>query len=136
MSKFEVFYDGDCPLCRREIEMIRRKDSGNSLLLTDISSLSFKPTTHSLETLMKEIHGKYDDGTYVTGVEVFREIYQRIGFGVLVKPTRLPLVRNVLNLFYSLFAKIRFASAMRRIKKADRCGEACEMKTFGTHPEQ
>lgn len=22
----EVFFDGDCPLCKREIEMIRRRD--------------------------------------------------------------------------------------------------------------
>ena len=118
--------------------MIRRKDRHGKLLLTDISSPDFNAnsTGKTLDALMREIHGRYPDGTLVVGVEVFREIYQRIGFGVLVKPTRLPLVRNVLNLFYSLFAKIRFASAMRRIKKAERCGEACEMKTFGTHPEQ
>jgi predicted DCC family thiol-disulfide oxidoreductase YuxK len=122
-QKFEVFYDGDCPLCRREIQMIRRKDTQQSLVLTDISSSTFESKDRSLNELMREIHGRYGDGRYVTGVEVFREIYSRIGFARLVKPSRWPVIRTILNGSYSLFAKIRYHFAMRRMKKQD-C-EAC-----------
>jgi len=116
-SIFEVFFDGQCPLCRREIDMIRRKDKQKQLILTDIADENFVPSDVSLTQLMKEIHGRRSDGTYVKGVEVFREIYERIGFGVLVKPTRLPVIRHLLDWAYSVFAKIRYRGAMRRMKK-------------------
>ncbi len=116
-AKFEVFFDGQCPLCKREIDMIRRKDRSGKLILTDISSAGFEPGEYSLETLMREIHGKLPDGTYVTGVEVFRQIYQRIGFSGLVAPTRLPVIRQFLDLGYRCFAYLRFKHAMHRLSK-------------------
>jgi predicted DCC family thiol-disulfide oxidoreductase YuxK len=115
-DQFEVFFDGECPLCKREIDMIRRKDTCHQLLLTDIADPSFISDEIPLETLMRQIHGRHPDGRFVTGVDVFREIYQRIGFGSLVKTSRLPVIRQFLNLGYFAFAKIRFYSAMRRLK--------------------
>ncbi len=118
-GKFEVFFDGQCPLCRREIDMIRRKDKHQALLLTDIAAADFQPQGRSLDQLMREIHGRTPDGEYVTGVEVFRQIYQRIGFGRLVTPTRLPVIRQVLDLFYRFFAYLRYHHAARRMRKAN-----------------
>ncbi|MFM8218853.1 MAG: DCC1-like thiol-disulfide oxidoreductase family protein, partial [Planctomycetaceae bacterium] len=34
--RFEIFFDGDCPLCRREMEMWQRYDRGGRVLFTDI----------------------------------------------------------------------------------------------------
>ena len=116
-SSFEVFFDGQCPICRREIDMIRRKDKQNQLILTDIADENFVAQGVSLTQLMKEIHGRRSDGSYVKGVEVFREIYERIGFGILVKPTRLPVIRHLLDWAYQVFAKIRYSGAKRRMKK-------------------
>ena len=87
---FEVFFDGQCPLCRREIDMIRRMDRRGQLILTDIASDSFEPESVPLDQLMREIHGRVVGGPYVTGVEVFRQIYQRVGWGAVVGPTRWP----------------------------------------------
>lgn len=114
---FEVFFDGDCPLCRREIDMIRRKDKSRRLLLTDIAAEEFQPSEVPLERLMKEIHGRFSDGTYVVGVDVFREIYERLGFGRVVGLTRWPVVRTLLGFAYSLFSRIRFRHAMHRMRK-------------------
>ena len=121
-GKFEVFFDGKCPLCRREIDMIRRKDKQKRLILTDIADEGFEPSDVPLMKLMKEIHGRAPNGSYVTGVEVFRQIYSRIGFESAVKFSRLPLVGNVLDWSYYFFAKVRFWSAKRRMT---RCGEFC-----------
>ncbi len=121
-SRFEVFYDGKCPLCRREIEMIRRKDKLNQLLLTDISAAGFEPTDVPLQELMAVIHGRNPDGSYVQGVEVFRQIYSRIGFKFFVQLSRLLLVNNLLDWAYYLFAKIRYWSAKKRMS---RCGDLC-----------
>ena len=107
-ERFEVFFDGKCPLCKREIDMVRKKDTESRLIFTDIAADDFSPTDRDLGTLMREIHGRYADGNYVTGVEVFREIYTRIGFKRLVGPTRLPVIRQFLDLGYRCFAWLRF----------------------------
>lgn len=97
---FEVFFDGECPLCKREIEMIRRQDKSKKLRLTDISQSNFSSDDFSLDTLMREIHGRMPNGEYVKGVEVFREIYHRIGFSGIVASTRLPVIRELLDVAY------------------------------------
>ena len=139
-GKFEVYFDGQCPLCKREIEMIRRHDRSQSLKLTDIAAPEFISDDFPLETLMREIHGRMPDGKYVTGVEVFREIYRRMGFSRIVWSTRLPVVRQLLDIFYRVFAFLRFKHAMHRMKKAgsevlpDRC-ESGSCQSVKSSPE-
>ncbi len=128
-QKFEVFFDGDCPLCRREIDMVRRLDKSGRLILTDIGSPLFVPTDVSLETLMREIHGRFPDGVYVTGVEVFRQIYDRIGFSFLVVPTRWPVVRHALHPAYRCFAYFRFQLAKRRMARGNCHQNSCPRTT-------
>jgi predicted DCC family thiol-disulfide oxidoreductase YuxK len=41
----EVFYDGDCPLCVREIRMLRRKDRAAKIVFTDIAAPTFDPAS-------------------------------------------------------------------------------------------
>ena len=131
-QKFEVFFDGDCPLCRREIDMVRRLDKSDRLILTDIASPSFVATDVSLDTLMREIHGRFPDGDYVTGVEVFRQIYDRIGFSFLVVPTRWPVVRHALHPMYRFFAYFRFQLAKRRMSRANCHQNSCQRTTNAT----
>ena len=116
---FEVFYDEQCPLCRKEINFIRRRDKKGTLKLTDISAPNFNANLvdRSLDELMREIHGRYADGSWVTGVEVFREIYQRIGFGAVVVPTRWTGVRWMMDRMYNVFASLRYRHAKRRMEK-------------------
>ena len=121
---FEVFYDSHCPMCKSEIEMIRRKDKQSQMKLTDISAADFDATGtgKTLDELMREIHGRYADGSIVIGVEVFREIYGRLGFGFLVKPTRWTIIRWPMDLAYRLFAGIRYRAALKRFNKG-----SCEL---------
>ena len=58
------------------------------------------------------------DGTWVTGVEVFRRLYAAVGFGPVVRLTRLPLIKQMLNVGYTVFAK-------NRLKLTGRCTEEC-----------
>lgn len=118
---FEVFFDGACPLCRREIEMVRRLDRKRRVACTDIAAAGFDPAplgkTH--EELMACIHGRLADGTIVEGVEVFRQIYAAVGFGPLVALTRVPPVSWVLDAAYTWFAK-------NRLRLTGRCADdAC-----------
>jgi predicted DCC family thiol-disulfide oxidoreductase YuxK len=39
--EIEVFYDGACPLCLREINLLRRRDRKHAIRFTDIAAVGF-----------------------------------------------------------------------------------------------
>jgi predicted DCC family thiol-disulfide oxidoreductase YuxK len=126
--EIEVFFDGACPLCMREIQMLRRKDRRQRIRFTDIAAPDFDAAAIGIPwaTLMDRIHGRLPDGTLVEGVEVFRRLYAAVGFNSLVATTRLPLIAPLLELSYRLFAK-------NRLKLTGRCSDdACP--THGSAP--
>lgn len=106
---FEVFFDGDCPLCMREIALLRRLDRRGRIAFTDIADPAFDPTPtgRTYEQLMEAICGRMPDGQIVEGVEVFRQLYGAVGLAPLMRLTRLPGVSHLLDLGYHLFAKNR-----------------------------
>lgn len=112
----EVFYDGACPLCMREIAMLRRLDKQARIAFTDIAAAGFDPSDLGLtqKQLMDRIHGRLPDGTMIDGVEVFRRLYAAVGFGPVVALTRVPGVSHALDAAYGLFAK-------KRLKLTGRC---------------
>ena len=107
--EFEVFYDGQCPLCSREIAALRRLDREQRIAFTDIAAPGFDAGTLGLSQadLMARVHGRTADGQLVEGVEVFRRLYAALGFERLVAFTRLPGVRGVLDAGYRVFARNR-----------------------------
>lgn len=119
----EVFYDGACPLCMREIGMLRRRDHRARIRFTDIAAEGFDAGAVGLtwEALMNRIHGRLPDGTLIEGVEVFRRLYAAVGFRALVTLSRAPVVSQLLDLAYRLFAK-------NRLRLTGRCvDDACEL---------
>jgi predicted DCC family thiol-disulfide oxidoreductase YuxK len=115
---FEVFFDGECPLCMREIRMLRALDRRERIRFTDIAGDGFDASTLGLtyQQLMERIRGRMPDGTLVEGVEVFRQLYSAVGFGPVVALTRLPVVSGLLDLGYRLFASNRLRLTGRCIK--------------------
>lgn len=108
--EIEAFYDGGCPLCRREVNMIQRLDKQHKILFSNIADphFDFESRGKSFDQLMSQMHAQLSDGTWITGVEVFRSLYAAIGYGWLVFPTRFPGISQLLNVLYSAFAKKRF----------------------------
>ncbi len=107
--RVEVFFDGGCPLCRREINMLRRWDRHHRIRFTDIDAPSFRAAElgKTQEDLMAHIQGRLADGTWISGVEVFRQLYSAVGLGWIVMLTRLPILSHMLDWGYVLFAKNR-----------------------------
>lgn len=105
----EVFFDGECPLCMREIRMLMRKDRLAKIQFTDIADHTFdagaygKPYT----TFMERIRGRLADGSWIEGVEVFRQLYAAIGWRRAVAVTRVPGISHLLTVAYLVFAKNR-----------------------------
>lgn len=120
---FEVYYDGACPLCMREIRFLRAVDRRSRILFTDIAAPGFDAATtgYTWDELMDRIRGRLADGTPVEGVEVFRQLYGAVGLAPLVALTRLPGVRQLLDVAYEKFAK-------NRLRLTGRCRDGvCEI---------
>lgn len=114
-----MFYDGNCPLCMREIRMLQRKDRRGRIEFTNIAAPSFDPVAYGKTSaeLMARIHGRLPDGTWIEGVEVFRQLYTAIGWGWLVAVTRVPGISHLLSLGYRWFAA-------NRLRLTGRCDDA------------
>ncbi len=131
----EVYYDGLCPLCRREIELLRRLDRRDRIRFTDISAPGFSAASLGLDhqQLMARIHARVarepapppqrpsESGELIEGVEVFRRLYQAVGFGPLVALSRLPGISWGLDRAYAWFAR-------NRLRITGRCtAETCAL---------
>jgi predicted DCC family thiol-disulfide oxidoreductase YuxK len=119
----EVFFDGECPLCTREVDLLRRLDRRHRICFTDIAAADFDAARVGLTqaALMGRIHARLPSGALIEGVEVFRRLYAAVGFGPLVALTRLPGVSAVLDAGYTWFAR-------NRLRLTGRCTtERCEL---------
>jgi len=126
-AQIRVLFDGECPLCAREIRMLERLDRGRGqIAFEDIAQASFDPTAYGLdaEQVMARIHGALPDGSVVEGLEVFRRAYAAVGLGWLMAPTRWPLLRGVAEAGYRIFAQNRLRWTGRH---ADYAGDRCRI---------
>jgi len=129
-SEVRVLYDGDCPLCTREIALLRRLDRGRGRIeFEDIARPEFDAARYGLDqdTAMARIHALLPDGRVVEGVEVFRRAYAAVGLGWLVAPTRWPLLRPLADAAYRVFAR-------NRLRWTGRDGECADGRCRAPHP--
>jgi predicted DCC family thiol-disulfide oxidoreductase YuxK len=107
--QIELFFDGECPLCTREVALLRRLDRRGRVRFTDISAADFDPAPLGLDmsTLMARIHARLPDGRILEGVEVFRRVYEAVGLGVLARASRLPGIAALTEAAYAWFARNR-----------------------------
>tara|TARA_A100001011_G_scaffold291235_1_gene302808 strand:+ start:911 stop:1255 length:345 start_codon:yes stop_codon:yes gene_type:complete len=97
--KDKVYYDESCYVCSLEINAVRNRGESCGIEFVDISSPDFK-NSNDYES---EMIGEFD-GRQTIGVETFREMYDKMGFSKSVYISRLPLIRNIVNIGYKIFA--------------------------------
>ena len=106
MTKVTVWYDGACPLCRREIGLMQRLDRKGAINFVDAtSSLSNCPIDRA--DLLKRFHAQ-ENGVMLTGAAAFAAMWRAIP---ILRPlgvaARLPWVLAVLERGYRLFLQVR-----------------------------
>jgi predicted DCC family thiol-disulfide oxidoreductase YuxK len=129
--ELEILYDGDCPLCSREIAGLRRLDRKGRLSFVDIAPSGFDPSRYGLDraAVMGRIHAVLPDGRMVEGMEVFRRAYGAVGLGWLLAPSRWPGLRRVFDAAYRVFARNRLRWTGRR--EASCTTERCSTRGAG-----
>jgi len=109
--QIELLYDGECPLCLREVNFLKKRDSGRGLVtFVDIADDNYIPEAHGgidFETAMGRIHAVLPDGTIIKNVEVFRRVYEILGMGWIYAITKLPIISVIADRLYGIWADWR-----------------------------
>ncbi|MDX2241234.1 MAG: DUF393 domain-containing protein [Leptolyngbyaceae cyanobacterium bins.302] len=115
--KIKLLYDGECPLCLREVNFLRNRDAGRGLVaFVDIASDDYTPEVNGgvdFATAMGRIHAVLPDGTVIKNVEVFRRVYEVLGMGWVYAITKLPVVSAIADGLYTIWADKRLAMTGR-----------------------
>ena len=106
MNRVTVWHDGDCPLCRREIALMRRLDTRGAIMFVDVAG----PATCPLDRgeMLARFHAREADGPLLSGAAAFAAMWRAIP---LLRPlgevARSNLVLSVLERLYLRFLRVR-----------------------------
>lgn len=109
--RIKLLYDGECPLCLREVNFLQKRDAGRGLVaFVDIADDFYSPEDNGnidFKTAMGRIHAVLPDGTIVKNVEVFRRVYEVLGMGWIYAITKLPIFGFIADTLYGIWADLR-----------------------------
>ena len=109
-DRLTVFYDGTCPLCRREIEFYRRRKGAQSLDWVDVSRCAGETVALGLSRAeaMARFHVKRADGELASGGLAFAQLWAALpGFRPLGLVLQWRPLAWLTERAYRLFLKVR-----------------------------
>lgn len=109
-----VFHDGACPLCQREIALMRRLDRRGAIRFVDVSLSESAPACPiDRAELLARFHAE-EDGRLLSGAEAFAAMWRAVPLlrplGLLARNRR---VLGLLERAYLRFLKLRPALQRR-----------------------
>lgn len=110
-----LFYDGGCAICRFDIANLSAANREGLLQFVDITAPGFDPGVHgrTLEDFHARMHAQKPDGSFVTGLEVFRLATRAVGAGWIAAPSGWRLLKGPMDRVYDLFARHRTGLSAR-----------------------
>ena len=105
-----VYYDGSCPLCRREIGFYRSKDGADTVHWVDVSGTGARELGPDLDpaSAMARFHVRDENGALHSGAAGFATLWQALpGWRPLGRIAALPPVTWALERGYRAFLKAR-----------------------------
>ena len=104
-----VFYDGACPLCLKEIGLLKRLDKTGALAFENVADPDAAPSCDiSRETLLARFHVRKPDGEIIDGALAFFEAWGRLPrLGFLRTLARVEPLVWLTERAYRVFLKVR-----------------------------
>lgn len=104
-----VYYDGSCPLCRTEIDFMRRRDRDGRVEFADIAAdPSVLPEGLAPDRAMARFHVRGPDGALHDGAAGFAAMWAELpALRPLARLARVPGVIWVLERLYRGFLRVR-----------------------------
>lgn len=109
-SRFTVYFDGNCPICSREIATYRRLRGGETIDWIDASRCEAAALSDDLDraAALQRFHVRGPDGTLMSGAAAFIEIWKRLpAFSRLARLCSGPRVLAILDALYGGFLRLR-----------------------------
>ncbi|MBW9258614.1 MAG: DUF393 domain-containing protein [Candidatus Thiodiazotropha sp. (ex. Lucinisca nassula)] len=107
-QRLRVWYDSECPLCRTEIDLLKRLDSKQTINFMKIEGCSTLPIAK--EQLLERLHAQQPDGEIVSGAEAFAAIWRKLpGLKMLGYVAQWKPAGTFLEWLYGKFLKHRAA---------------------------
>lgn len=106
-----LYYDGQCPLCIREIRLLDRISDGG-LRLEDLHQLSDSqlPPDTSREQMLRRLHFRDHSGHWRLGLEATVASWSHTRYGWLFRPLLWPLLRPLCSNLYEFWANRRYCN--------------------------
>ena len=109
--RIKLLYDGECPLCLREVNFLLKRDAGRGIVkFVDIADPNYQPEANEgvdFATAMGRIHAVLPDGSVIKNIEVFRRVYEELGMGWIYAITKLPILGAIADWLYGIWADWR-----------------------------
>lgn len=105
-----VYYDGACPLCRREIAFYRDLKGADTIDWVNVANCNDEdiPANVSRTQLLGRFHIQMPDQSVKSGAAAFVEIWQNLpAFRPFARLAQLPGAMPVLEVGYRFFLKFR-----------------------------
>jgi predicted DCC family thiol-disulfide oxidoreductase YuxK len=106
-ARLTVWFDGSCPLCRREIALFRRLDRRGAIHFEDVSQPGAGCPLDRAD-LLARFHARETGQTVVSGAAAFAAMWRAIP---VLRPAgelaRIPVLLWLLERLYAAFLKIR-----------------------------
>ena len=106
-----IFFDGQCPICRWEMNRLNAADKAGRLKFEDMHKAGFTSEYPdvSCDDLQRQIYGRLETGELVSGLDALHQAWSRAGHPWRYAPLRWPLIRCVADKIYLFVARHRFA---------------------------
>jgi predicted DCC family thiol-disulfide oxidoreductase YuxK len=107
MPSVTVWYDGQCPLCRREISLMRRLDRANRIEFLDVAAPGGTACPIDRAALLARFHALEGERLH-SGAAAFAAMWRAIP---ILRPlgliARSPVILALLERAYGLFLRVR-----------------------------
>ncbi|MCP4596286.1 thiol-disulfide oxidoreductase DCC family protein [Neptuniibacter sp.] len=119
-----VFYDGSCPLCKKEISHYIKLDKAENLIWCDISNdvalLDYYGISY--DQAMKRLHAVSYEGKIVIGVDAFLMLWLQLPYyRYLSRTLKFWGLNKPLNYLYVRFADWRFSKQQCSVAEGNKC---------------
>jgi len=107
MADLTVWYDGACPLCRREIAALRKLDRRRAIRFVDVSEGAPESCPLSQADLLARFHAR-ENGRLLSGAAAFAAMWRAIPvLRPLGELARIPPLPWLLERLYRRFLVVR-----------------------------